>query len=88
MGELELESVKGTDDILCTHAIVDRNNNRMSTPRFMVYIIEAEPAWTARVFYHIAIIDFDQEWEEIKIKLTIVNKRFLGQEIVNSKLST
>jgi len=54
----------------------------------MVYIIEAEPAWTARVFYHIAIIDFDQEWEEIKIKLTIVNKRFLGQEIVNSKLST
>lgn len=29
-------------EILCTHAIVDRNNSRQSTPRFTVYVINAE----------------------------------------------
>ena len=27
---------------MCTHAIVDRNNNRISTPRFTVYIKEQQ----------------------------------------------
>ena len=27
-------------EILCTHAIVDRSNGRISTPRFYVYVIE------------------------------------------------
>ena len=42
MNAVEVSSQEQFFEILCTHAIVDRNNQRVSVPRFTAYVIEAE----------------------------------------------